>query len=159
MRTRSFLLAALVAALALSIAAVPAGAAGPGTPRTWGSNSFGELGDGTAANRFAPGPVAGLDDATELAGGREHVIALRADGSVWAWGSNQYGQQGNGGTANRPTPGPVTGLTGAVQVAAGHYHGMALLGDGTVRRTSPVTVPGLSGVETVTAGRAYSAAL
>ena len=70
----------------------------------------------------------------------------------------------------------MTGLTGAVQVAAGHYHGMALLGDGTVRawgantygqlgdgttsrRTSPVTVPGLSGVETVTAGRAYSAAL
>ena len=109
-------------------------------------------------------------------GESEHVIALRADGSVWAWGSNQYGQQGNGGTANRPTPGPVTGLTGAVQVAAGHYHGMALLGDGTVwawghnnlgqlgdgtttRRTSPVTVPGLSGVETVTAGRAYSAAL
>ena len=61
-------------------------------------------------------------------------------------------------------------------MAAGHYHGMALLGDGTVwafghnaygqlgdgtttRRTSPVTVPGLSGVETVTAGRAYSAAL
>jgi hypothetical protein len=76
MRTRSFLLAALVAALLLSIPAVPAGAAGPGTPRTWGSNSFGELGDGT-----------------------------------------------------------------------------------TTRRTSPVTVPGLSGVETVTAGRAYSAAL
>jgi alpha-tubulin suppressor-like RCC1 family protein len=34
------------------------------------------------------------------------------------------------------------------------------LGDGaTTRRTSPVSVPGLAGVETVTAGRAYSAAL
>jgi alpha-tubulin suppressor-like RCC1 family protein len=34
------------------------------------------------------------------------------------------------------------------------------LGDGTTtRRTSPVPVPGLTGVETVTAGRAYSAAL
>jgi len=70
----------------------------------------------------------------------------------------------------------VTGLAGAVQVAAGHYSSLALLGDGTVRawgmnsqgqlgdgtttrRTSPVTVPGLSGVEQVTAGRAYSAAL
>ena len=40
MRTRPFLLAALVAALLLA-AAVPAGAAGPETPRTWGSNSFG----------------------------------------------------------------------------------------------------------------------
>ena len=51
--------------------------------------------------------MAGLSDATELAGGREHVIALRADGSVWTWGSNQYGQQGNGSSANRPAPGPV----------------------------------------------------
>jgi len=83
MRTRSFLLAALMAVLLLCAAAGPAGAAGPGTPRTWGSNSFGELGSGGTANRFSPGPVTGLDDATELAGGREHVIALRADGSVW----------------------------------------------------------------------------
>ena len=86
MRTRSFLLAALVAALLSSIAAVPAGAAGPGTPRTWGGNSFGELGDGTTTSRRSAGPVTGLSDATELAGGREHVIALRADGSVWTWG-------------------------------------------------------------------------
>jgi Regulator of chromosome condensation (RCC1) repeat len=176
MRTRSLLLAALVAALLLSVAAVPAGAAGPATPRTWGGNSFGELGDGTTAGRLSAGPVTGLSDATELAGGREHVLALRADGSVWTWGSNQYGQQGDGSTANRPAPGPVAGLAGAVQVAAGHYHSLALLGDGTVRawgmnsqsqlgdgtttrRTSPVTVPNLTGVELVAAGRAYSAAL
>jgi alpha-tubulin suppressor-like RCC1 family protein len=64
----------------------------------------------------------------------------------------------------------------AALVAGGRDHGLAVLGDGTVRtwgmnsqgqlgdgtttrRTSPVTVPGLSGVETVTPGRAYSAAL
>ena len=131
MRTRSLSLTALVAALLLLVA-VPAGAAGPGTPRTWGGNSFGELGNGTTTSRFSAGPVTGLDDATELGGGREHVVALRADGSVWAWGSSQYGQQGNGGTANRPAPGPVAGLAGVVQVAAGHYHSLALLGDGTV---------------------------
>ena len=62
-RARSFLLAALVAASLSTLAAVPAGAAGPGTPRTWGGNSFGELGDGTTASHFAPGPVAGIGDA------------------------------------------------------------------------------------------------
>ena len=67
-------------------------------------------------------------------------------------------------------------LTGVRFVTGGRDHGLAVLGDGTVRawgantygqlgdgttsrRISPVTVPGLSGVETVTAGRAYSAAL
>jgi hypothetical protein len=54
----------------------------------------------------------------------------------------------------------VAGLAGAVQVAGGHYHSLALLGDGTTtRRTTPVPVPNLTGVETVTGGRAYSAAL
>jgi alpha-tubulin suppressor-like RCC1 family protein len=70
--------------------------------------------------------VAGLSGVTQVAGGRDHSLALRADGTAWAFGHNTYGQ----------------------------------LGDGTTtRRTSPVPVPGLTGVETVTAGRAYSAAL
>jgi alpha-tubulin suppressor-like RCC1 family protein len=85
----------------------PALAAGPGTPWTWGSNGFGELGDGTTANHVTAAPVVGFAaaDAVELGGGREHVLALRADGTVWTWGSSQYGQLGSGGTANRPTPG------------------------------------------------------
>jgi alpha-tubulin suppressor-like RCC1 family protein len=118
MRTRPFLLAALVAALLL-VAAVPARAAGPETPRTWGSNSFGELGDGSTANRFAAGPVAGLADATELGGGREHVVALRADGSLWTWGYNAFGELGDGTTTTRTTPVRVTALSGVVQVAGG----------------------------------------
>jgi alpha-tubulin suppressor-like RCC1 family protein len=67
-------------------------------------------------------------------------------------------------------------LTGVAFVAGGRDHGLAVLTDGTVRawgantygqlgdgtttrRTTPVPVPGLTGIETVTAGRAYSAAL
>jgi len=62
----------------------PALAATPGTPWTWGSNSFGELGDGTTANHLTAAPVVGFAaaDAVELGGGREHVVALRADGTV-----------------------------------------------------------------------------
>ena len=33
-------------------------------------------------------------------GGREHVVALKSDGTVWTWGSNVEGQQGRGTTAN-----------------------------------------------------------
>jgi alpha-tubulin suppressor-like RCC1 family protein len=124
-----------LAGLLLLAGSGPAAAATPGTPWTWGSNSFGELGDGTNANHFTAAPVTGFAaaDAVELHGGREHVVALRTDGTVWTWGSSQHGQLGSGGTANRSTPGVVTGLAGVARVAAGHYHSMALLGDGTVR--------------------------
>jgi alpha-tubulin suppressor-like RCC1 family protein len=164
--------------------AAPALAAVPGTPYTFGSNSFGELGSGGSANRFSAGPVVGINDAVELHGGREHVVALRANGAVWTWGSNQHGQIGDGtsGTANnRRSPVQVTGLSGIEMVSGGHYHSMALLADGTVRawgnnaqsqlgdgttsrRTRPVAVttgPGvnLSGVTLIAGGRGHSLAL
>ena len=71
MRTRSLVLAAL-AALLLVVAAVPAGAAGPATPRTWGSNSFGELGDGTTTRRTSPVPVPGLAAVETVTAGRAY---------------------------------------------------------------------------------------
>ncbi len=38
-----------------------------------------------------------------LAGGRNHVLALMANGTVRAWGQNTYGQVGNGTTTARVT--------------------------------------------------------
>jgi Regulator of chromosome condensation (RCC1) repeat len=75
MRTRSLFLTALVAALLL--VAVPAGAAGPGTPRTWGSNSFGELGNGTTTTRrTSPVVVRNLTGVELVTAGRTYSAAL-----------------------------------------------------------------------------------
>jgi alpha-tubulin suppressor-like RCC1 family protein len=168
---------ALAGLLVLPVGSGPALAATPGTPWTWGSNGFGELGDGTNANHFTAAPATGFAaDAVELGGGREHVVARRADGTVWTWGSSQYGQLGSGSTANRSTPGQVAGLAGVTQIAAGHYHSMALLGDGTVRtwgmngqgqlgdgtrtqRLRPVQVRNLTGVTQIAGARGHSLAL
>ena len=125
MRTRPFLLAALVAALLL-VAAVPAGAAGPETPRTWGSNSFGELGDGITTTRTTPVRVTALSGVVQVAGGRDHSLALRSDGTVWAFGHNTYGQLGDGTTTRRTTPVPVPNLTGVETVTAGRAYSAAL---------------------------------
>lgn len=81
--------------------------AGDGTVLSWGFNGAGQLGDGTvgsdcdtpeAANcaRFSPGPVTGLTDVVDVAGGTNHGLAVRADGTVWGWGHNGYGQIGGG---------------------------------------------------------------
>ncbi len=152
------------------------GAAPAGVPWTWGGNGFGQLGDGTTVARRTPGPVAALDDVVDLHGGREHVAALRADGTVWVWGSNQQGQLGTGGTANLPTPTRVPGITGASAVETGHNHTVVLLADGSVRtfglnadgqlgdgtttlRRSPVRVTGLTDAVAVAGGRDMGYAL
>jgi len=56
-----------------------------------------------------------------IAGGGNHSLALRGDGTVIAWGSNISGQTNVPATA-----------TGVVAVASGGAHSLALRGDGTV---------------------------
>src|SRR6266508_547366 len=189
MRTRAAMVVLAGLLLVPPVGSGPALAATPGTPWTWGSNSFGELGDGTTANHFTAAPVVGFAaaDAVELGGGREHVIALRTDGTVWTWGSSQYGQLGSGGmnaqgqlgdgtTTRRLRPVQVRNLTGVTQIAGGRGHSLALqadgsvwawgynafgeLGDGTLtRRTTPVRAGTLTGVVAIAAGAYHSVAL
>jgi hypothetical protein len=77
---------------------------GDGTVWTWGGNSGGQLGDGTAIDRFAPVQVAGLTDVTAIVGSGSHSLALRSDGTLWAWGTSSRGQLGDGTTARRLAP-------------------------------------------------------
>lgn len=100
---------------------------------TWGSNGFGQLGDGspTSTVRGTPGPVA-LTGIADLSAGREHVVALTDQGTVVVWGSDAQGQLGNG-LPLTSSPTPVTlSLAGVTDVDDGHYHSLALRNDGTV---------------------------
>ena len=73
-----------------------------------GYNYYGELGDGTATDRSTPVQTSGLTSGvTAIAGGYDHSLAIRGDGTVWAWGFNNHGQLGDGTTTNRATPVPV----------------------------------------------------
>ena len=62
----------------------------------------------------------------DVAGGRNHAIALTAGGNVYAWGSNQYGQLGNGTWQNSSTPVLVSSLTDVVGIFAGRDHNLAV---------------------------------
>ncbi len=61
-----------------------------------GSNSFGQLGDGTTTTRKTPVQVSGLTGVTDIAGGYFHTIALKNDGTVRTWGYNVIGALGLG---------------------------------------------------------------
>lgn len=178
-RTRALALVAGAAVMMAGLVGSPAPAAAieqPSTPYTFGSNSFGELGNGTTTARRTAGPVTGLTDVVDIHGGREHVIVLRADGTVWTWGSNVEGQLGIGTTGNRSLPVQVPGLTGVVAVETGHNFSMALRSDGTVwqwglnadgqlgdgtttLRRSPVQVVGLTDAVAIAGGRNMSYAI
>ena len=115
-----------------------------GTVVAWGYNTDGELGDGTTTNSPTPVEVQGvggsgtLSGVVAIAGGYDHSVALRLNGSVVAWGDNDEGQLGNGTTTNSFTPVKVQGvggsgtLTGVVAIAVGSLHSVALRSDGTV---------------------------
>jgi alpha-tubulin suppressor-like RCC1 family protein len=160
-----------------------------GTVSVWGSNQYGQVGNGTALTPppscvcVGPTAASGLSGPVEeVSAGNYHNIALLAGGNPQAWGENRLGQLGNGTTSPAtgcgcvPTPGGVAGLSGLLSVAGGEYHSMALLGDGTVRawgrnlygevgdgteteRNAPVPVSGLSGASDIAAGEATSFAL
>ncbi|WP_407572980.1 RCC1 domain-containing protein [Deinococcus altitudinis] len=147
-----------------------------GTVRAWGSNAYGQLGDGTNTSSSTPVTVSGLNNAVGVAGGDSHSLALLADGTVRAWGSNNAGQLGDGTNTDSSAPAVVSGLSDVVSVAGGSYHSLALLADGTVRswgsnnagqlgdgtthnRSTPVQVSGLSGAVSVAGGIYHSLAV
>ena len=81
-----------------------------GTLWTWGSNSTGQLADGTTnVSKNSPGTTAGGGANWVTCGGK---AAIKADGTLWTWGFNLYGELGNGnfGTS-RSSPGTTSYVT------------------------------------------------
>src|SRR3989442_4248201 len=67
-----------------------------GTVLCWGSNGFGELGNGTFTDSPVPIPVSGITPAVAVTVGFNHGCALIAGGTVECWGYNAAGQLGDG---------------------------------------------------------------
>lgn len=62
----------------------------------WGWNGYGQVGDGTASDRWAPTPVAGSRHFTMIDAGWNHTCAVGTDGAAYCWGGNVYGEVGDG---------------------------------------------------------------
>lgn len=81
-----------------------------GTVVAWGDDS-------SSQSSVPPG----LNNATAVAGGTSHSLALKAGGTVIGWGDNTYGETH-----------PPANLTNAVAIAAGDGYSLALRSSGTV---------------------------
>jgi len=90
------------------------------------------LGNGTSSDSNIPVKVTGLTGIIAVAGGYEHSLALKSDGTVWAFGLNSSGQLGNGAYSSSYVPVQVTGLSGITAIACGYENSLALKNDGTL---------------------------
>lgn len=85
----------------------------------WGSNQWGQLGDGTTTNRYIPVQIGTDTDWASAVTGGGYTLAIKNDGSLWAWGSNWEGQLGDGTTEHRTRPVQVGTDKDWINVAAG----------------------------------------
>jgi parallel beta-helix repeat protein len=130
-------------------------------PQCWGSNIYGQLGDGSTGGGGVPLNVCAtgatppclpangnvLTNVADVAGGIYHTCALMTGGTVKCWGLSDFGQLGDGSTSQRLTPvdvcavgavppcsvGSGNALTNVTAIAAGYYHNCALISGGSVR--------------------------
>ncbi|PAQ13345.1 hypothetical protein CD798_15635 [Bacillaceae bacterium SAOS 7] len=97
----------------------------------WGSNSYGQLGDGGREQKLYPIQVEGMTNVESISTGANHTMAIKEGGSVWMWGRNASGTQ-----SIRTTPIQVKGMTNAVAIGGGGYdfddYTLAISQEGTV---------------------------
>ncbi len=151
----------------------------------FGVNYWGQLANSTNNNTVIANPVPSVIDPSNLvaiAAGHTWGVGLDSFGRVWTFGNNMYGQLGRSANAGTNNPNPVStlvaGLSNVTAIAAGQEHTLALRSDGTVwgfgtngfgelgsaipvgnMTTTPVKIPGLSNIISISAGGGHSLAL
>jgi len=101
----------------------------------WGLNQNGELslGPGDTTNRTAPTLLDDRLEWTQVSAGETHMLAIRADGTLWAWGSNANGRTGlNAAAGTTEVPMQVGIFTDWVAVSAGRLHSAGIRADGSL---------------------------
>ena len=99
----------------------------------WGSNGYGQLGNGMERSSGLPLKVLGLPLSVGVAAGQSHTCSAGQDGRAWCWGSNTFGQLGDGTLVNRLQAVAVQGTSGVRAVVAGGGRSCALLSSGSVQ--------------------------
>lgn len=152
-----------------------------GALRCWGSNQYGQVGNGTASSApiTTPVNVSGLSSGVvAVATGGFHACAVTTAGAARCWGWNAFGQLGDGTFVDRNAPTTMSGLgSGVERIMAGGSHtcvmtagdaarcvgdnAMGQVGDGTlIQHNVSVEVLGLgSGVALLANGGDYSCAV
>jgi alpha-tubulin suppressor-like RCC1 family protein len=105
-----------------------------GTLWAWGSNQFGQIGDGLFGvenNVISPKKIGTATNWKTISAGSSYSMAIRTDGTLWGWGGNLFGQLGTSG-GNPFVPTQVGTDTNWKMVSASVMHTFAIKTDGSL---------------------------
>jgi alpha-tubulin suppressor-like RCC1 family protein len=97
-----------------------------GTVWAWGTNAFGQLGDGTMTTRLAPVQVLGLPPIKAIGAGAHFSFAISPEGDAYGWGRNDDFQLGLGVRTAASTPQRISTLRNITKITGGRGHGLAI---------------------------------
>ncbi|MCL2170897.1 MAG: hypothetical protein FWB71_01990 [Defluviitaleaceae bacterium] len=96
----------------------------------WGWNDFGQLGDGSFANRFDPIRI--MENVKSVVVGIHHTMAITYDGVLWAWGCKMRGGTLRNYSINTMSPHPRKIMDDVIAISGGHSSNLALRADGSL---------------------------
>ncbi len=69
----------------------------------WGTNTNGQLGNGTTTPSVSPVRVVSSEKWKKIVISKDHACGIKKGGTLWCWGNDASGQLGNGGTTGDQT--------------------------------------------------------
>ena len=97
-----------------------------GTVKAWGSDLYGDLGNGTSGGSSAtPITIPHLSGVIAIAAGTDNGEALLSNGKVKTWGQNRLGELADGSSTPTDTPAQVPGLSGVKAITTTADHSFA----------------------------------
>jgi len=111
-----------------------------GAAYCWGDDTYGELGNGSAALTRTPVAVTGAHTFVSIASGNVFACGLTVDSAAYCWGNNAAGQLGIGPTSprvcsNEPcstAPVAVSGGLTFTTLSVGYWHACGLTSSGAM---------------------------
>ncbi|MBI5416403.1 Ig-like domain-containing protein [Candidatus Poribacteria bacterium] len=98
----------------------------------WGLNDYGELGNGSTAEKSMPMQILIGYAWQNIAAGGAHTLCIKTDSTLWAWGYNEFGELGDGTTTHKKVPIQIGIDSDWRAIACGMYHSMSIKNNGTL---------------------------
>jgi alpha-tubulin suppressor-like RCC1 family protein len=98
----------------------------------WGSNSFGQLGEGENNTEHLPIQVGSSTNWSQISVFFSSSYAIKSDGTLWAWGDNYWGQLGDGTNTDKHIPTQIGTSSIWTKVSGGTFFALGIKSDGSL---------------------------